>query len=75
MAVGLCVLSLVLLSGGFGETVATADTGADGSVTDTHGVGDQGEDVTTATEPTEADRKYTRDGFCRYGSGALRGVQ
>ena len=53
MAVGLCVLSVVLLSGGFGETVATADTEADGSISDTHGVGDQGEDVTTAAEPTE----------------------
>ena len=54
MAVGLCVLSIVFLFGGFGETVATADTETDGSISDTHGVGGQGEDVTTATEPTES---------------------
>ena len=55
MAVGLCVLSVVMLSGGFGETVATADTETDGSISDTHGLGGQGEDVvTTETEPTES---------------------
>ena len=55
LAVGLCVLSVALLCGGVGETVATADTETDSSISDTQGLGDrQGEDVvTTETEPTE----------------------
>lgn len=55
LAAGLCVLSVALLCGGVGETVATADTETDSSISDTQGLGDhQGEDVvTTETEPTE----------------------
>jgi hypothetical protein len=55
LAAGFCVLSVALLCGGLGETVATADTETDSSISDTQGLGDhQGEDVvTTETEPTE----------------------
>ncbi len=67
LAAGLCVLSLVLLFGGFGETVATADSEAgdsisgtpgsigdtDGSVSGTEGLGSDSEQVgTTEAEPT-----------------------
>lgn len=54
LAAGLCALSVALLFGGFGAPVATADTEADGSISDTQSPGDQREDVvTTETEPTE----------------------
>ena len=62
LAAGLCVLSVALLCGGFGETVATADTETDSSISDTQGLGDrQGEGVvTTETEPTEVPRSARR---------------
>jgi hypothetical protein len=54
LAAGLCALSVALLFGGFGEPVASADSDTDGSISDTHDPGGQGEDgVTTETGPTE----------------------
>jgi hypothetical protein len=51
------VLAVVLVFGGFGAPVAAADTETEGSVSDTHGLGEQdGEADTTQTEtvsPTE----------------------
>lgn len=63
VAAGLCVLSVVLVFGGFGQTVATADTEPDPPPAETHESGEPTPDVgqletepagTTAT-PAEAD--------------------
>jgi hypothetical protein len=55
LAAGLFVISVALLFGGLGEPVATADTETDGTVSQTQGLGDQGEHAdTTESEPTES---------------------
>lgn len=51
LAAGLCVLSLVLLFGGFGETVATADSETGDSVSDAGGsIGDAAGSISSGTE-------------------------
>lgn len=55
LAAGLCVLSVVLVFGGFGGTTAVADTETDGAVSDAHGLSDadQAEHEVGST-PTES---------------------
>ncbi len=48
LAACLCVLAIGFAFGGIGGTVAAADTEADGSVSDTHGLGDTDQETGTA---------------------------
>ena len=52
LAAGLFVLSVALLFGGLGDPVATADTETDGTVSETQGLGDQGEHAVTTESDT-----------------------
>ena len=53
LAASLCALSVALLCGGFGGSLATADAETGDTVSDTPAVGDQGQEPgTTGAEPT-----------------------